>query len=129
MGCGTGMHLNNIQTLAPQITLSGIDLSPKQIIMLRRSYPFLNATIKVANATVPLPENFLPQADLAFTQAVIMHIHTNDLHLVALANLFKIAKKYIILFESERKHKYINDIKNYKQRKKSIGKIFIFIIV
>jgi len=111
MGCGAGMHLNNLQILAPQINFSGIDLLPKQITRLRRNYPFLNAIIKVADATTaPLPENFLPPADLAFTQAVIMHIHTGDLHLNALENLFKMSKKYVLLHESPKNHLFMDDI-------------------
>lgn len=118
MGCGTGMHLNNLQTLAPKITLSGSDLLPQQIIRLRKNYPFLNATIKVADATLPLPENFLPLADLAFTQAVIMHIHTDDLHLKALENLFRMSKKYVLLYESTKNHPFMDDIKKLHAAKK-----------
>jgi len=118
MGCGTGMHLNNLQTLMPNTTLSGIDLLDNQIKMLRRSFPYLSATIKAADATIPFPENFMPPADIAFTQAVLMHIHTNSLHLAALANLFKIGRKYVILMESERTHHYIDDTKKLKTEKK-----------
>lgn len=118
MGCGTGMHLNNMQTLAPQIILSGIDLLPKQIIMLHQSYPFSNATVKVADATIPLSENFLPQADLAFTQAVIMHIHTGNAHLMALENLFKMSRKYVLLFDSAKNHPFMEDIKKLHADKK-----------
>ena len=115
MGCGNGMHLHNLQILLPSALLSGIDLSNKQIKFLRQSYPDLKAEIKQADATIPFPPDFLPQADLAFTQAVIMHIHTGDLHLIALENLFKMAKKYVLLFESAKNHNFMDDIKFLKE--------------
>src|SRR4030043_2418472 len=71
IGCGNGMHLANLQTLTPEIKLSGIDRSKEQINFLHESFPDLNAEIKKADAAIPFPENF-PKVDLSFTQAVIM---------------------------------------------------------
>ncbi len=116
MGCGGGMHLHNLQTLNPNLQLAGIDLLEKQIQLLRKTYPNLKATIKQADATLPL-SFALPPADLVFTQAVIMHIHTGKLHLVALENLFKMAKKYVILMESAKSHLFVNDIKSLHSKK------------
>jgi len=118
MGCGAGMHLNNLQALLPNVALTGIDLLESQIIILRRTFPLLNATIKVTDATVPFTDNFMQPVDLAFTQAVLMHIHTENGHLNALINLFNIATKYIILMESERTHHYVDDIKKLQAEKK-----------
>lgn len=118
MGCGSGMHLNNLQSLMPNTKLSGIDLLESQVKMLKKSFPDLKADIRIADATIPLPDGLSQSADLAYTQAVLMHIHTDNLHLVALANLFKIAKKQIILMESERTHQYIKDIKKMQAEKK-----------
>jgi hypothetical protein len=90
--------------------LYGIDLSQEQINFLRESYPDLKADVKVMDATIPFPENF-PKVDLSFTQAVIMHIHTGDSHLTALANLFNASNKYVLLMERWKSHQFMNDIK------------------
>lgn len=119
MGCGSGMHLYNLQTLNSQIKLSGIDLSEKQINSLHKRYPKLEADIKQADATANDNLNNLPQVDLAFTQAVIMHIHTDHLHMNALENLFKMSKKYVLLYESPKNHKFMDDI-NYLFNQKRI---------
>lgn len=117
MGCGNGMHLNNIQTLSPKIKLSGIDLDEKQLNFLKETYPKLNANTLLADATTLFPNNYIPLFDLAFTQAVIMHIHEDDKHKIALANLFNTAKKYVILVERWKNHTYIKDIKDLLSKK------------
>lgn len=116
MGCGNGMHLNNLRVLNPGLKLSGIDLLEKQIQLLQKNYPNLRATVKQANATLPFSGK-LPPADVAFTQAVIMHIHTDKLHLMALENLFKMAKKYVILMEGAKSHQFMEDIKELHSKK------------
>lgn len=117
VGCGNGMHLANIQTLAPEIKLYGIDRSEKQIKFLQESFPDIKAEIKVADATIPFPDNFL-KVDLSFTQAVIMHMHTGESHLTALANLFDISNKYVILMERWKNHRFMDDIKRLYEQKK-----------
>lgn len=108
LGCGNGMHLNNLQTLSQKIKLSGIDRSKDQVEFFHESYPNLKAEIKQYDATMPFGNSF-PKVDVAYTQAVIMHIKTNDSHLVALANLFNVAKKQVILMENWNSHKFMKD--------------------
>jgi SAM-dependent methyltransferase len=110
LGCGNGMHLHNLQVLIPTTKLFAVDLLKEQLDFLHNTYPELNADLKQMDATIPFSED-MPKVDLAFTQAVLMHIHTDNKHLVALANLFKISKKYVILFESTRTHNYLADMK------------------
>mgnify|MGYP001578254926 FL=1 len=65
--------------------------------------------------------------DVAFPQAVIMHIHTGDAHLIALENLFKMAKKYVILYESMKNHPFLDDIKKLHLEKRiSWNNIFFY---
>jgi SAM-dependent methyltransferase len=117
LGCGNGVHLHNLQILSPELKLSGIDLLEGQLKFMRQSYPGLDADVKQMDATIPFPDG-MAKVDLAFSQAVLMHIHTDDLHRVALANMFKVAKKYVVLYESERRHKYVDDIKMLFDEKK-----------
>lgn len=110
MGCGTGMHLHNLQTLLPQARICGIDLSDQQLNGLKKTYPQMANNAKQVDATVHWAKLPFETCDVAFTQAVIMHIHTGDAHLTALENLFKMAKKYVILYESPKNHPFKTDI-------------------
>ena len=51
-----------------------------------------------------------PKADLVYSQAVIMHIHTAVSHLVALSNMFSCAKKHVLLVENNQCHNFVGDI-------------------
>lgn len=117
IGCGNGMHLNNIHVLAPEVKLSGIDRDENQLNFLKERHPELNAKILLANATELFPQNFLPTVDLAFTQAVIMHIHEGEKHKIALINLFNISSKYVILIERWKNHPFLGDIKELFNKK------------
>lgn len=112
MGCGTGMHLHNLQTLLSQSRICGVDLSDQQLNGLKKTYPQMTNNAKQTDATIPWTNLPFEICDLAFTQAVIMHIHTGDAHLMALENLFKMAKKYVILYESPKNHPFKTDIQN-----------------
>lgn len=118
MGCGTGMHLHNVQMLLPQARICGIDISNQQLNDLRKTYPEIANNAKQVDATVCWTKLPFEICDTAFTQAVIMHIHTGDAHLVALENLFKMARKYVILYESMKNHPFLNDIKKLHSEKK-----------
>lgn len=111
MGCGTGMHLHNLNILMPQAKICGTDLSDIQLKYLGKSYPELANKVKQSDSTVLTTETPFESCDLTFTQAVIMHIHTGESHLIALENLFKMSKKYVVLHESMKNHQFLDDIK------------------
>ena len=88
------------------------------------------SSAKQADATIHWTRLPFEVCDAAFTQAVIMHIHTGESHLVAMENLFKMAKKYVILYESMKNHHFLNDIKNSIQKKRiSWDNIFFTIVL
>ena len=118
MGCGTGMHLHNLQTLLPKARICGVDLSHQQLNDLKKTYPRIADSAKQADATASWTKLPFEVCDVAFTQAVIMHIHTENAHLVALENLFKMSKKYVILYESMKNHNFLDDIKKLHSEKK-----------
>ena len=127
MGCGTGVHLHNLQTLLPQARICGVDLSNQQLNGLKKTYPQMANSAKQADATVSWAKLPFEVCDTAFTQAVIMHIHTGDSHLTALENLFRMAKKYVILYESMKSHHFLNDIKKLHSKKRiSWDNIFFY---
>lgn len=110
LGCGGGDNLLNLSVLAPGIALHGFDISDNQIALLRQRSPNLKADVGVRDMTVPLPDDFL-KVEVAYTQAVIMHIQTGDLHRMALANLFKLATKHVVLLENWARHPFLSDIR------------------
>jgi len=110
IGCGAGDHLYNLSLLAPKIYLSGVDRSQDQLTFLKRRSPNLKAAVTQLDITRPLPKP-PPGADVSYTQAVIMHIKTEDHHLTALSNMFQIATKQVVLLENWRHHLFLDDIR------------------
>lgn len=109
-GCGGGDHLRNLETLAPGLELHGLDRSRGQLALLRGRHPDLRAPVHLHNIAKPLPAA-LPPVDCAYTQAVLMHIHTGDAHTEGLANLFRAAQKHVVLMENWTRHPFLDDIR------------------
>lgn len=108
-GCGGGMHLRNLHVLEPHLELFGLDRSQEQLTLFHEAAPALHALTRVFDLTLPYSSH-LPEADIVFTQAVLMHIHTGNGHLVALANLFRLSKNHVVLMENWRRHPFLDDI-------------------
>ena len=109
IGCGGGDHLHNLSLLAPQIRKFGIDISQQQVDLLHKRHPDLNSLVKVLDITQPHIFDY-PVADVVFTQAVLMHMKTDNNHLSALTNMFHAARKQIILMENWTVHDFVADI-------------------
>ena len=115
-GCGGGDHLQNLSVLDPTLKLWGVDRSEDQIAFLKERHPHLAVKVSTCDLTLPYPSDG-PRVDLAFTQAVIMHIRTGNGHLVALANLFQAAAKFVVLLENWTRHRFVDDIRFLADRK------------
>ena len=109
VGCGCGDHLHNLKVLDPGIGVYGIDISEGQLDFLRQRHPDLSAFVSRYNITVPMRNKELPEADIVFSQAVIMHIREN--HLVGLENMFRLARRQVVLMENWKRHEFMADIK------------------
>jgi hypothetical protein len=72
-------------------------------------HPEIQSKLGLQDITMPYSANW-PKADLVYTQAVIMHIHTAVSHLVALSNMFCCAKKHVLLIENTQCHNFVKDI-------------------
>lgn len=116
-GCGNGMHLHNLKVLSPDLVVSGLDRSSGQLEYLKELNPELEDCIKIFDLTQSLPQNLSSSADVCYSQAVIMHIKTNDLHMQALANMFTIATKQVVLMENWKHHHFMDDILSLHSRK------------
>lgn len=115
MGCGAGDHLYNLGILAPEIHAAGVDRSAGQIALLKRRSPGLKAAVSAVDITRPLPAS-LARADVAYTQAVLMHIQTGESHLEALANMFQAATRQVVLMENWTRHPFLGDIRRLHAR-------------
>ena len=113
-GCGAGDHLANLEVLLPSATLTGVDRSVRQIELLRRRNPHLRSVTGVVDLTLPAPAS-LECADLVYSQAVVMHIHTGNSHLVALSNMFRLARKQVVMIENWNSHDYVADIRKLQE--------------
>jgi trans-aconitate methyltransferase len=128
IGCGNGMHIHNLHILSPDIKLFGIDRSEDQIAYLREMNPHLINSIKQWDAAEPFTADMFPVAiDIAYSQAVIMHIKEGDKHLRALQNMFRIAKKQVVLLENWLHHDFMEDILSlHKQKLISWDKLYLY---
>lgn len=104
-GCGGGDHLANLQLLAPEIRLFGLDLSHEQLRTLARRHPGLRAHTRQCDITLPLPYDS-PAVDLAYSQAVLMHIKKENGPLMGLYNMFRAARRQIVLMENWHSHHF-----------------------
>ena len=110
LGCGGGDHLHNIGEIYPQLDRWGYDRSDGQLDFLRARSPHLAGIVQARDMTQPHTAD-LRQADVVYTQAVIMHIHAGDGHLVAMTNACKMATRAVVLMENWERHDYIADLK------------------
>ena len=109
VGCGAGDHLHNLIELAPGMELHGVDYGENQLRFLRERHPASDLDVQQLDITLPYSD-LLPQVDLCYTQAVLMHIKTGNGHLVGLSNLFKMARHQVILMENWCSHNFVEDI-------------------
>jgi len=77
---------------------------------LRQRHPQLNASVRQQNITQPLPHDF-PKVDVAYSQAVIMHIHEGDAHLRALENMCRFSTRAVVLMENWARHHFFDDLR------------------
>jgi len=109
VGCGGGDHLHNLGVLFPDLSRHGLDVSAGQLALLRERSPHLAPLVRQCDITETLPPAEYA-ADVAYTQAVIMHIQRKGRHLAALANVFKMARRHVVLMENWWRHWFMDDI-------------------
>ena len=118
MGCGGGDHLSNLSVLAPAIRLMGVDLSDRQLDLLRSRHPDLKAEVRQFDLASDPDKNDLARVDLSYTQAVLMHIRDREAYLRALTNVFRVARKHVVLMENWTRHDFLPDILDLFERKR-----------
>jgi len=114
-GCGWGDHIHNISKLKNTIRVCGVDIGIEQLKILCRRHPHLSECVKQLDIT----NEYLPidnQYDIVYTQAVLMHLQTNNNHISALKNMFKLAKRQVLLIENFNCHDFYSDVKNFVRK-------------
>lgn len=111
VGCGGGDHIANVGMLFPEVEISGGDRGRTQLDLALKRHPELENRVGIQDVTMPYSSHW-PRAELVYTQAVIMHIHTAVSHFVALANLARQAEKYVLMVENNQCHNFVADLEN-----------------
>lgn len=115
IGCGGGDHVANANTVFSTIRTTGSDRGASQIALARQRHPDLASCFNVQDVTMPF-SRYWQRAELVYSQAVIMHIHTAVSHFVALSNMVAMADKYVFLMENLQCHNFVADISNLFKR-------------
>ena len=106
VGCGGGDHVANLTRLFPECAVSGGDRGLTQLEMATLRHPELQGKLGIQDITMPYSTHW-PRAELVYSQAVIMHIHTAVSHLVALSNMFHCAERHVFLVENTQCHNFV----------------------
>ncbi|MFD2857082.1 hypothetical protein ACFSZS_23290 [Seohaeicola zhoushanensis] len=109
VGCGGGDHIANVARLYPQVRVSGGDRGDTQLELARERHPELVGKLGLQDITMPFSHHW-PGAELVYSQAVVMHIHTAVSHFVALSNMVRQASKYVLLMENHQCHNFVADL-------------------
>ncbi len=102
-GCGGCYHVKNLNTILPGATVFGCDLLQSQLDFGRKFSDLSDEQfnrLTVCNLLKDVPAG---KYDFVFTQAVVMHLSTNNA-VAFLRSLASIASKYILLVEGVRNH-------------------------
>ncbi|MBO9449386.1 class I SAM-dependent methyltransferase [Tropicibacter sp. R16_0] len=109
VGCGGGDHVANASTLFPDVHVTGGDRGQTQLELALQRHPQLKGRIGIQDITMPFSTAW-PKADMVYSQAVIMHIHTAVSHFVGLANMVRQANDFVLLVENNQCHNFVRDI-------------------
>lgn len=110
IGCGGGDHMANLLRLYPDTEVRGVDRSPAQLALAAQRNPGITGQVEVRDMTMPWSTRWA-QAELVYSQAVIMHINTAVSHLVALSNMFRLAQRHVVLMENYACHPFHDDVR------------------
>lgn len=107
-GCGMGMHLRNLKSILPETTrIGGCELLPSQVALGMLEYGLygnIYSNIDYIDFTNTMDVlKFIPKSEFVFSQAVIMHLSTDNA-LQFLINMGLISTKYIMLVEGVKNH-------------------------
>ena len=116
VGCGAGDHLANLKSLDQDLECYGTELLEEQLNSLNVRHPNNKFNLNLANIT--LKDCALPEAELVYTNAVLMHITEKKQRFQnALTELFSAATEHIVLMENWTQHNFYESVKIVLQDK------------
>jgi SAM-dependent methyltransferase len=116
VGCGRGDHLHNLAVLSPPLDLFGVDISSRQIGLLKETYPDFSERAVVFDISRSRAELKFAAVELVHTQAVLMHIQDPEKYENALRNLFLLSSGHVVLMENWTRHDFLDDVKKLYSR-------------
>ena len=109
VGCGGGDHLANLKTLIPELEVYGVDLLDKQVEFLSSRHPQNDFKLEVVD--ISKKGVILPNVDVIYTQAVLMHITEKDLRFYnSMENLLNSEAKHLIFAENWSQHDFFETV-------------------
>ena len=116
IGCNVGRNLNGFFNAGFK-NLTGIEINRKAIDVMSREYSVMYRKIKNNIHNKPVEQAIYmlekDKYDVVYTMAVLEHIHEENGYFV-FSEMFRIAKKYIVVIEDERKESDRHFRRNYK---------------
>jgi SAM-dependent methyltransferase len=98
VGCNAGANLAGLHRHGYE-RLAGVEINPRAIEQLRRSFPDLPATVTEGALEDVLPDMATSSVDVVFSMAVLLHLHP-DSHEV-FGHMARIARRYVCVVEAE----------------------------
>lgn len=111
VGCGSGDLIASVKSVFPEVAVTAGERGAAQLDLAVERHPDLKGQIGLQDITMPFCHRW-PRAELVYTQAVVMHLHTAVSHFVALANIVRTAQKHVLLVENHQCHNFVRDIEN-----------------
>jgi len=122
IGCNCGRNLEALRA-AGYANLAGIEINPRAVEVLERHFPELHKTANIVNAPAEdALEAFPVPFDLAFSMAVLMHIHPDAGIFAKIAN----AARHVLVIESEQRSDIYHFSYNYTEIFAALGMEQVF---
>lgn len=109
VGCGSGQHLCNVQTILPNAIVYGCDINSEQMDFGKNVLKIdsdLYKNVQTLDFSLPtVPQSLGKTYDVVYSQSVLMHL-SHDKTYSCLRNMLKISNKYVIFVENPADHDY-----------------------
>ena len=97
VGCGSGDLIASVKSVFPEVAVTAGERGAAQLDLAVERHPDLKGQIGLQDITMPFCHRW-PRAELVYTQAVVMHLHTAVSHFVAVtANVACLVRRIVLV--------------------------------